>query len=268
MPGSGLGGRLTKEDLLGYLKQKKESPAQTPTDSEDEIVEMDRMRQIIAERMVNSVRISPHVTSFVEADVTHMYDWCAEQKKPFYQKHQISLTLTPLFLMCVLQAIQQHPEVNVSVEGTRIIRHKAIHLGVAIALDNGNLIVPVIHHAEELNLLGLVKKTYALVQDAKNNRLTPDALSKGTYTVSNIGSFGNLMGTPIILQPQCAIMAIGVVRKVPAVIETPHGDAIAIRKRLFLSHSYDHRVIDGAKGGMFAKQVALNIEKFDPEQKS
>ncbi|MGI4832483.1 MAG: dihydrolipoamide acetyltransferase family protein [Janthinobacterium lividum] len=229
-----------------------------------ELVEMDRMRKMIAQRMVDSKRISPHVTSFVEADVTELVNWRNRHKDAYKQRTGENLTFTPLFVYAVARAIQDYPAINVSVEGDYIIKKRDINIGVAVALPSGNLIVPVIHHADQLNLNGLSKKVNDLANRARQNKLKPEDLESGTYTLSNVGSFGNVMGTPIIMQPQVAILAVGAIKKKPAVIETPQGDLIGVRQFMFLSHSYDHRVVDGSLGGMFVRRVADYLEQFDP----
>jgi 2-oxoglutarate dehydrogenase E2 component (dihydrolipoamide succinyltransferase) len=229
-----------------------------------ELLEMDRMRKLIAQRMVDSKRISPHVTSFVEADVTELVHWRNKHKDAYKKRTGENLTFTPLFVWAVARAIQDYPLINVSVEGDYIIKKRDINIGVAVALPSGNLIVPVIHNADQLNLNGLTKKVNDLAARARINKLTPADLEGGTYTLSNVGSFGNVMGTPIIMQPQVAIMAVGAIKKKPAVIETPQGDLIGVRHFMFLSHSYDHRVVDGSLGGMFVRKVADYLEQFDP----
>ncbi|MDJ0365294.1 dihydrolipoamide acetyltransferase family protein [Hymenobacter sp. H14-R3] len=229
-----------------------------------ELVEMDRMRKMIAQRMVDSKRISPHVTSFVEADVTELVNWRNKHKDAYKKREGENLTFTPIFIQAVARAIQDYPGINVSVDGDFIIKKKDINIGVAVALPSGNLIVPVIHNADQLNLNGLSKKMNDLANRARQNKLKPEDLAGGTYTLSNVGSFGNVMGTPIIMQPQVAIMAVGAIKKKPAVIETPQGDLIGIRHFMFLSHSYDHRVVDGSLGGMFVRKVADYLEQFDP----
>ncbi|MGB3617583.1 MAG: dihydrolipoamide acetyltransferase family protein [Catalinimonas sp.] len=287
VPGTGKDERVTKRDILAYVKQRREAPAAAPTpvstalhtpppngnghaahlaDGDTEIVEMDRMRRMIADRMVESKRVSPHVTSFVEADVTNLVRWRNRHKETFKAREGESLTFTPLFVEAIVRAIQEFPLINVSVDGTRIVRKKSINVGVAVALPSGNLIVPVIHNADQYNLTGLAKRVNDLARRARANKLRPDELAGGTYTISNVGSFGNVMGTPIIMQPQVAIMAVGAIRKKPAVLETPDGDVIAIRHQMFLSHSYDHRVVDGALGGMFVRRVADHLEHFDVER--
>jgi 2-oxoglutarate dehydrogenase E2 component (dihydrolipoamide succinyltransferase) len=296
--GSGLEGRLTKEDVMGYLAHKGFQPlnqqapapmaaaqASTPASvvkpagtipeaklpavsvsGEDEIVEMDRMRKMIAANMVLSKQTSAHVTSFVEADVTNLVRWREAHKSTFQQKYGEKLTFTPMILEAVVQAIREFPGINASVDGDRIIYKKRINVGMAAALPSGNLIVPVIKHADQMNLLGLTKAVNDLSARARINKLKPDEIADGTYTVSNVGTFGNVMGTPIISQPQVAVLAVGAIRKKPAVIETPEGDLIGIRHMMFLSHSYDHRVVDGALGGSFVKRVADLLEAFDPNR--
>ncbi|TPG65928.1 dihydrolipoamide acetyltransferase family protein [Hymenobacter nivis] len=243
------------------------APAAKPAPSVSggqELIEMDRMRKMIAQRMVDSVRIAPHVTSFVEADVTELVNWRNKHKDAYKKREGENLTFTPLFIQAVARAIQDFPNINVSVDGDYIIKKKDINIGIAVALPSGNLIVPVIHKADQLNLNGLSKKVNDLANRARTNKLTPADLEGGTYTLSNVGSFGNLMGTPIIMQPQVAIMAVGAIKKKPAVIETPQGDLIGVRQFMFLSHSYDHRVVDGSLGGMFVRKVADYLEQFDP----
>jgi 2-oxoglutarate dehydrogenase E2 component (dihydrolipoamide succinyltransferase) len=243
------------------------SPATISYSGQADIIEMDRMRKVIAQRMVDSKRISPHVTSFVEADVTNIVYWRNRVKNEFKNKEGDAITYTPIFIEAVAKALKDYPMVNASVEGDRIIVKKDINIGMAVALPSGNLIVPNIKNADQLNLVGLTKKVNELARRARENKLTPDDLSNGTYTTSNVGSFGNVMGTPIIMQPQIAIMAFGAVQKKPAVIETPTGDTIGIRHFMFLSHSYDHRVVDGALGGMFVRKVADYLENFDLNRK-
>ena len=228
-----------------------------------ELVEMDRMRKMIAQRMVDSKRIAPHVTSFVEADVTELVNWRNQHKDAYKKREGENLTFTPIFVQAVARAIQDFPLINVSVDGDYIIKKRDINIGVAVALPSGNLIVPVIHNADQLNLNGLSKKVNDLAGRACLNKLKPEDLEGGTYTLSNVGSFGNVMGTPIIMQPQVAIMAVGAIKKKPAVIETPQGDLIGVRQFMFLSHSYDHRVVDGSLGGMFVRRVADYLEQFD-----
>jgi len=221
------------------------------------------MRKLIAEHMVMSKHTSPHVTSFVEADVTGMVMWREKMKGEFEKKEKEKLTFTPLFVEAIVKAIRDFPMVNVSVNGTQIIVKKDINVGMAVALPSGNLIVPVIRKADHLNLLGLTKTVNDLANRARHNRLMPDEIQGGTFTITNVGTFGNLMGTPIINQPQVAIMATGAIKKKPVVIETPQGDSIGIRSMMFLSLSYDHRVVDGALGGSFLRRVADYLEQFD-----
>jgi 2-oxoglutarate dehydrogenase E2 component (dihydrolipoamide succinyltransferase) len=255
------------------VNERSSAPAPasaTPTVSysgQADIIEMDRMRKVIAQRMVDSKRISPHVTSFVEADVTNIVYWRNRVKNDFKNKEGDTITYTPIFIEAVAKALKDYPMVNASVDGDKIIVKKDINIGMAVALPSGNLIVPNIKNADQLNLVGLTKKVNELARRARENKLTPDDLSNGTYTTSNVGSFGNVMGTPIIMQPQIAIMAFGAVQKKPAVIETPTGDTIGIRHFMFLSHSYDHRVVDGALGGMFVRRVADYLENFDLNRK-
>ncbi|GGZ26349.1 dihydrolipoamide acetyltransferase component of pyruvate dehydrogenase complex [Echinicola pacifica] len=269
--GTGKEGRVTKNDMLAYLKAKS-APSENHIPSQkvsasvsagDEIIEMDRMRKMIAGRMLESKRISPHVTSFVEADVTNIVLWRNKVKEDYKKKNGEPITFTPFFIEAVAKAIQDFPMINISVDGDTIIKKKNINIGVAVALPSGNLIVPVIKKANELNLTGISKKVNDLASRARANQLSADELSGGTYTISNVGSFGNVMGTPIIMQPQVAILAVGSITKKPAVVETPTGDVIAIRHKMFLSHSYDHRVVDGSLGGMFVKRVAEYLEAFD-----
>ncbi|MFM8912280.1 MAG: dihydrolipoamide acetyltransferase family protein [Flammeovirgaceae bacterium] len=275
--GTGAEGRVTKKDILGYVQQRKlgQTVAATAVRTSaaplvpasisggDEIIQMDRMRKMIAERMVDSKRISPHVTSFVEADVTNIVFWRNKMKNEFQKREGDVLTFTPIFIEAVIQAIKDYPMINVQVDGDRIIKKRDINVGMAVALPSGNLIVPVIRNADQYNITGLAKVVNDLAKRARENKLKPDELAGGTFSVSNVGSFGNVMGTPIIMQPQVAILALGAVQKKPSVIETPYGDAIAIRHKMFLSHSYDHRVVDGALGGSFVRRVADYLEKFD-----
>lgn len=277
--GTGKDGRVTKQDMLQYLSQKASGqtiakpaaatqPSATPRvemsiSAQNEIIEMDRMRKMIAQRMVDSKRISPHVTSFVEADVTNIVMWRNKVKDSYQKKEGEPLTFTPFFIQAVAKAIRDFPMINISVDGDRIIKKKDINIGVAVALPTGNLIVPVIRNADQLNLTGLSKKINDLANRARVNKLNPDEQMGGTYTVSNVGSFGNVLGTPIIMQPQVAILAVGAIQKKPAVLELPTGDVIAIRHKMFLSHSYDHRVVDGSLGGMFVRRVADYLEAFD-----
>ena len=274
--GSGKEDRLTKQDILNYLSSRNsqsdsvdgilESPKNhTPLtiSGEDEIITMDRMRKIIASRMIESKSISAHVTSFVEVDMSPIVSWRNKFKEKFKATSGQSLTFTPIIIEAVVKAIKDHPMINIQVQGDQIIKKSHINIGVAVALPSGNLIVPVIKNAELLDLKSLVMAVNDLAHRARTNALKPDELDGGTFTVSNVGSFGNVMGTPIIMQPQVAIMAIGAIQKKPAVIETPEGDFIGIRHKMFLSHSYDHRVIDGSLGGGFVRRVADYLEKFD-----
>ncbi|WP_373496309.1 dihydrolipoamide acetyltransferase family protein [Aquiflexum sp.] len=278
IPGTGKDGRVTKQDMLTFLKEREKPKSVGVSTSQavyipqkvemsisahDEILEMDRMRKMIAQRMVDSKRISPHVTSFVEADVTNIVLWRNKVKDSYKKKEGEPITFTPFFIQAVARAIRDFPMINISVDGDKIIKRKNINVGVAVALPSGNLIVPVIKNADQLNLTGLSKKINDLANRARVNKLSPDELVGGTYTVSNVGSFGNVMGTPIIMQPQVAILAVGAIQKKPAVVETPTGDMIAIRHKMFLSHSYDHRVVDGSLGGMFVRRVADYLEAFD-----
>jgi len=290
--GSGATGRVTKNDVVRYLETRKQpplvnpvvaapqqtsvTPSTEPTPSINgtrsisgayEIIEMDRMRRMIADRMLESKRIAPHVTSFVEADVTNIVYWRNRMKNEFMEKESAALTFTPIFIEAVVKAIKDYPMMNVSVEGDTIIVKKDINIGMAVALPNGNLIVPVIKNADQLNIVGLTKKVNDFAKRARANKLNADDITGGTYTVSNVGSFGNLMGTPIIVQPQSGILALGAVVKKPAVIETAQGDTLGIRHMMFLSHSYDHRVIDGSLGGMFVRRVADYLENFDLSRK-
>lgn len=286
IPGSGKEGRVTKNDMLSYLPArqgiKRNDRIETivsdvPESSNhqiikssnyqiganDEIIEMDRMRKLIADHMVMSKRVSPHVTSYVEADVTNLVLWREKIKKEFEKKEGEKLTFTPIFVEATVKALKDYPMVNVSVDGTRIIRHKDIHIGMAVALPSGNLIVPVIRYADRNSLLGLTKQVNDLAGRARINKLTPDDTQGGTFTITNVGTFGNIMGTPIINQPQAAILATGIIKKKPVVIESPLGDMIGIRHMMYLSLSYDHRVVDGALGGSFLKKVADYLEAFD-----
>jgi 2-oxoglutarate dehydrogenase E2 component (dihydrolipoamide succinyltransferase) len=288
--GSGAEGRLTKDDLLNYIQSKgnKEQGAKsndnvltaipttpisnpitpiskpvTSVSGGDEIIEMDRMRKLIAEHMVMSKQTSPHVTSFVEADVTNMVKWRDKVKKTFEQRENEKITFTPIFIEAVSRAIKDFPMINVTVNGTQIIKKRDINIGMAAALPSGNLIVPVIKNADQLNLVGLTKAVNDLASRARNSKLKPDETQNGTFTLTNVGSFGNVMGTPIINQPQVAILAVGAIKKKPAVLETEFGDVIAIRHMMFLSLSYDHRVVDGALGGSFVRRVADYLENWD-----
>lgn len=286
--GSGAEGRVTKKDILNYIPNRSTSPSPTREESkkqetkpaaaaagitiksptikvgaDDEIVEMDRMRRLISDHMVTSKHVSPHVTSYVEADVTNIVAWRNKWKNKFQEREGEKLTFTPIFIEAIAQAIKEMRGVNVSTDGVNIIKRKHINIGMAAALPSGNLIVPVIHDADQLNLLGITKKVNDLAARARENKLLPEEIQGGTYTLTNVGTFGNVMGTPIINQPQAAIMAVGAIRKKPAVIETPEGDFIGIRHMMFLSHAYDHRIIDGALGGSFVRKVADILEGFD-----
>lgn len=279
--GRGLEGRITKEDILEFVNnrgkveeqkpampQREESKLVSPapvitTNDGDEIIQMDRMRKIIAENMLMSKQISPHVSSFIESDVTNIVKWRGKNKDAFEKREGVKLTYMPIFVRAVVKAIQDFPMINVSVDGDKIIKRKNINIGIATALPDGNLIVPVVKNADQLSLSGLAKAINDLVYKARNKKLAPQDIQGATYTISNIGTFGNLMGTPIILQPQVAILAIGAIVKKPAVLETPDGDVIAIRQKMFMSHSYDHRVVDGSLGGLFLKRVHDYLEGFD-----
>ena len=285
--GTGKEGRITKADILEYIKNRGNQPKVTATPSlmvdtiapvatpvaakaapvsvngEDEIVEMDRMRKLISGYMVASVQTSAHVQSFIEVDVTNIVKWRDKVKSAFEKREGEKLTFTPIFMEAVAKALKDFPGMNISVDGDFIIKKKNINLGMAAALPNGNLIVPVIKNADQLNLVGMAKAVNDLGNRAKAGKLKPDDTQGGTYTVTNVGTFGSVFGTPIINQPQVGILALGAIRKVPAVIETPEGDFIGIRQKMFLSHSYDHRVVDGALGGSFVKRVAEYLEAFD-----
>lgn len=298
--GTGNEGRVTKKDILNYIENRgsnanaKPAPTETtPTPATinkpeavvatgnvpafianmkvpvampnpgDEIIEMDRMRKLIADNMVMSKHVSPHVTSFVEADVTNIFMWREKNKKMFKAREGENLTFTPIFIEAIVKAIKDFPMINISVSGNQIIKRKDINIGMAAALPSGNLIVPIIKNADRLNLVGLAKAVNEMADKARNNKLKSEDIQGGTYTISNVGTFGNVMGTPIIPQPQVAILAVGAIRKMPAVVETPNGDFIGIRHKMFLSHSYDHRVVDGSLGGMFVKRVAEYLEQFD-----
>ena len=293
VPGTGQDGRVTKRDILAFVKNGGNSAptlnttpepssrerVSTPKTEEtktvtrstpaislnpgDEIIEMDRMRKLIADHMVMSKHTSPHVTSFVEADVTNLVNWRNKIKGGFKEREGENFTFTPIFIEAITKAIKDFPMINISVSGDTIIKHKNINVGMAAALPSGNLIVPVIKNADFMNLTGLAKTVNDLANRARNNKLKPDEIQGGTYTVTNVGTFGNILGTPIINQPQVAIMAMGAIVKKPAVIETEHGDLIGIRHKMFLSHSYDHRVVDGALGGMFVRRVADYLEQWD-----
>ncbi len=285
--GTGKDNRVTKRDILEFLENKNSNQADTPKpveskpattnfspqvvdkpvvinkESGDEIIEMDRMRKLIANHMVMSVHTSPHVTSFVEADVTNLVAWRNKMKDIFKKREGENLTFTPLFVYAVVKAIKDFPMINVSLDGEKIIKRKAINIGMAAALPTGNLIVPVIKNADTKSLYGLAKEVNQLAIKARTNKLLPDDIQGGTYTLTNVGTFGNISGTPIINQPQVAILATGLIQKKPAVLETEFGDVIAIRHKMYLSHSYDHRVVDGALGGGFVKRVADYLENWD-----
>jgi 2-oxoglutarate dehydrogenase E2 component (dihydrolipoamide succinyltransferase) len=266
--GTGQNGRVTKDDILAYISKKPSSstppsPAITPSAGGDQVVEMDRMRKMISQRMVESKRISAHVTSFIETDMTRVSNWRNEIKESFKKLYNENITFTPILIQAIVEAIKKFPAINAQVDGEKIIYKKDINIGMAVALPNGNLIVPVIHQADKYNLSQLTAKVNDLANRARNNQLKPEELVGGTYSMSNIGGFGNLAGTPIILQPQIAIMAFGVIRKMPVVIETPEGDVIGIRQKMIISHSYDHRIVDGSLGGLFLKEVSDQLEKYE-----
>lgn len=285
--GSGADGRITKEDILKFVQNRSENITSQPTlqstvvsmpaqalvtaapakplsvSEGDEIIQMDRMRKLIADNMVRSKQVSPHVTSFIEADVTNVVEWRNKNKNAYQKREGEKLTYMPIFIRAVVKAIQDFPMINVSVDGDRIIKKKNINIGMATALPDGNLIVPVIKNADQLSLSGLTKAINDLAYRARNKKLTPADTQGATYTISNVGTFGNLMGTPIIPQPQVAILAVGAIVKKPAVLETEYGDVIAIRQKMFMSHSYDHRVVDGSLGGMFLKHVNDYLENWD-----
>jgi len=287
IPGTGQNGRVRKEDILNYVQNKSTSPkkqeeakqsvsggpvqekskAPISVGAEDEIVEMDRMRRLIADHMVMSKHTAPHVTNFVEADVTNLVFWRNKVKDEFQRREKINLTYMPIFLEAIVNALKEFPQVNASVDGYKIILRKNINLGVAVSLPSGSLIVPVIKNADNLSLLGITKEMNRLAEAARSNKLSPDEIQGGTFTISNFGSFKNSFGTPIINQPQVAILATGNIEKKPAVLETPTGDIIAIRHKMFLSLTYDHRVIDGALGGGFLRKIADYLEAFDLNRK-
>ncbi|TVZ59077.1 2-oxoglutarate dehydrogenase E2 component (dihydrolipoamide succinyltransferase) [Flavobacteriaceae bacterium MAR_2010_105] len=293
IPGTGKDGRVTKDDILSYIENRaaqpqiKAAPAQevktvqhaniepkatetpkpTPVASgDDEIIEMTRMGKLIAHHMVESVKTSAHVQSFIEADVTKIWNWRNKVKDEFLKREGENLTFTPIFMEAVAKSLRDFPMMNISVQGDTVIKKKHINLGMATALGDGNLIVPVIKDADQLNLVGMTKKVNDLANRARLNQLKPDDIQGGTYTVTNVGTFGSIMGTPIINQPQVGILALGAIRKVPAVVETAEGDFIGIRYRMFLSHSYDHRVVNGALGGQFVKAVKDYLEAWDPKR--
>jgi 2-oxoglutarate dehydrogenase E2 component (dihydrolipoamide succinyltransferase) len=284
--GTGNEGRVTKNDILDYIAQRGKSDAAVPatvvkkettavaayetpatqTSGNVEIIEMDRMRKLIAEHMVRSVHTSPHVTSFSEADVTNIVQWRDTVKNEFEKREGTKITFMPLFIEAIVKCIKKFPLINSSVDGDRIIVKKDINIGMAAALPNGNLIVPVIKNADQLNLVGLAKQVNHLANAARSSKLKPDDTQGATFTLSNIGTFGSLMGTPIINQPQVAIMAVGAIKKRPVVVETPHGDSIAIRHMMYISMSYDHRIIDGSLGATFVTAVAKELENFQPRE--
>jgi len=293
IPGTGNEGRVTKKDILQYVSSKKSGvrSRQSSVDTQEEIplmkeqtqlttqdsrlttyqgnveiIEMDRMRKLIADHMVRSKHTSPHVTSFTEADVTNMVMWRDKVKKDFEKREGTKITFTPLFIEAIVRCIKKFPLVNSSVDGDRIIVKKDINIGMATALPTGNLIVPVIKNADQLNLVGLTKRVNNLADNARNGRLNADDTQGGTFTLTNVGSFGSLMGTPIINQPQVAILAVGAIKKRPVVVETPHGDSIAIRHMMYLSLSYDHRIVDGSLGATFLTAVANELENFNGER--
>jgi len=275
VPGTGKDGRVSKNDMLTYIKNRGAStlvskPVAAPTQAApvsvnggDEIIEMTRMGKLIAHHMVASVQTSAHVQSFIEADVTNIWNWRKKVKASFMTREGENLTFTPIFMEAVAKALKDFPMMNIALDGDNIIKRKNINLGMAAALPGGNLIVPVIKNADQLNLVGMTKAVNDLAARARDNKLKPDDIQGGTYTVTNVGTFGSIMGTPIINQPQVGILALGAIRKVPAVIETPDGDFIGIRYKMFLSHSYDHRVVNGALGGQFVKAVADYLEAWD-----
>ncbi len=307
IPGTGRDGRVTKDDILNYIKsgRKQAQPAQTgekvveekvqtkqasaPVDIPqpqaksasgytpstkgiiiepgDEIIEMDRMRKLIAQHMIDSLRISAHVQSFVEADVTKIVRWRNQVKNEFLKREGEKLTFMPVFIYFLAQTIKDYPMINVQVDGDKIIKKKNINIGMAVARPDGNLIVPVIKNTDQYTIAGLAKKVNDLAHRARHNQLKPDEIVGGTYTVTNMGTFGNLAGSAIINQPQVAIMSLGVIRKVPSVIETPEGDMIGIRQKMILTHSYDHRVVDGMLGGLFVRRFADYLENFDENMK-
>ncbi len=286
--GSGKDGRVTKDDLLAYIKNGQKTPdnnkqttdsktnikpksnskpqptkASIPLQEGDEIIAMSRMGKMIAHHMVASVQTSAHVQSFVEVDVTNVVNWRNKIKDDFLKREGEKITFTPIFMQTIAKALKDYPMINIAVDGDTIIKRKNINLGMAAALPDGNLIVPVIKNADQLNLVGMTKQVNSLANKARNGKLAPDDIQGGTYTVTNVGGFGSIMGTPIINQPQVGILALGAIRKTPSVIETPDGDFIGIRHKMYLSHSYDHRVVNGALGGMFVKKVADYLEAWD-----
>ena len=286
IPGSGKNGRLTKDDLLQYIKNRQQPVVQPPAVSkpevpkavtppatlppvtvsgDDEVFEMDRMRRLIADHMVQSVHTSPHVTSFIEVDVTNVVKWRESIKDSFLKREGDKITYMPIFIEATAKALKEFPNVNASVDGYKVIRRKKINIGMATALPNGNLIVPVIKNADQKNLVGLAKDVNNLANKARNSKLDPDDIQGGTFTITNFGSFDSITGTPIINQPQVAILGIGAIKKKPVVLETKDGDVIAVRHMMILSLSYDHRIVDGALGGMFIRRIAQLLENFNIE---
>lgn len=296
LPGTGNEGRVTKKDILQYVSDKRsgkvqaqpekvenrqqeekqmvipmnkvQSPEPTSYSGNVEIIEMDRMRKLIAEHMVRSKHTSPHVTSFTEADVTNLVMWRNKVKKEFEKRENTKITFTPLFIEAIVRCIKKFPLINSSLDGNNIIVKKDINIGMATALPSGNLIVPVIRNADQLNLVGLAKQVNRLADSARSNKLKPEDIADGTFTLTNVGTFGSLMGTPIINQPQVAILAVGAIKKRPVVVETPHGDSIAIRHMMYLSMSYDHRIVDGSLGATFLTAVAHELENFNVSRES
>ncbi|MDX1774380.1 dihydrolipoamide acetyltransferase family protein [Oceanihabitans sediminis] len=284
VPGTGKDGRVTKNDILAYVENRGSQPAPVATtpaaaakpkaetaapviaSGEDQIIEMSRMGKLIAHHMIDSVQTSAHVQSFIEADVTKIWNWRKKVKDGFMKREGENLTFTPIFMEAVAKALRDFPMMNISVQGDKIIKKKNINLGMAAALPDGNLIVPVIKNADQLNLVGMTKQVNDLAKRARENKLKPDDIQGGTYTVTNVGTFGSIMGTPIINQPQVGILALGAIRKMPAVVETPEGDFIGIRYKMIMSHSYDHRVVNGALGGQFVKAVKDYLEAWDPNR--
>jgi len=286
VPGTGKDGRVTKNDILSFIEDKNNlqptkiskseniisetkdvvKPISVSVNGEDEIIEMTRMGKLVSKHMVASVQTSAHVQSFIEIDVTNIVKWRAKVKDAYFIREGEKLTFTPILMHAVAATIKKFPMINIAVQGDTIIKKKNINLGMAAALPDGNLIVPVIKNADQLNLVGMTRQVNDLATRARNNKLKPDEIQDGTYTVTNVGSFGSVMGTPIINQPQVAILALGAIRKVPAVIETSEGDFIGIRQKMFVSHSYDHRVVNGALGGMFIKTLKESLESWDLNQ--
>ena len=289
LPGTGNEGRVTKKDILHYVSTRKQPSSQPSKEmivpvqkiqpetqsnhslpvsytGNVEIVEMDRMRKLIADHMVRSKQTSPHVTSFTEADVTNLVLWREKVKKDFEKREGTKITYTPLFIEAIVRCIKKFPLINCSLDGNNIVIKKDINIGMATALPSGNLIVPVIRNADQFNMVGLAKQVNQLADAARQGKLRPDDTQNGTFTLTNVGTFGSLMGTPIINQPQVAILAVGAIKKRPVVIETPAGDSIAIRHMMYLSMSYDHRIVDGSLGATFLTAVAKELESFDPER--